>query len=473
MSTGGAARLSTGVEGLDSILNGGLVAGQTYMVRGDSGTGKTILGEQFLSAGLDAGESVLFVAFEERPETIRRRAATLGIDLSAATFLDLTADPDLFVAEELYTVFGAPDVEGEPVAEEIVAAVERVDPDRVFLDPITRLRQLSPDDHQFHRLVASMMSYLADRETTAMFTTQATIREPDDDLQYLGDGTIELRNTDRGRSLRVTKFRGSDYAVGTHALTIVDGGMRVFPKLVPDAHRQPFVAEQFSAGNEGLDAILGGGIDRGTITLISGPSGVGKSTTTALVLAAIAARGERASAYLFEEPVESYCHRAESIGVQLQEPYEEGQLRLHAIEPLRLSTDEFSTLVRSDVEAHDIQVVVIDGTAGYRLSLHNEDEDLVGELHALCRHLRNVGVTVLLTEELHTVFGEFRASDSRVSYLADTIVFLRYLERAGRMQKAIGVLKRRLGGFDATIRELTIDPDGYHVGDPIEDATAT
>jgi circadian clock protein KaiC len=460
-------RLSTGVDGLDRVLGGGLIRGQTYMVRGGSGTGKTILGEHFLTAGLESGETALFVAFEEPPEALRTRAATLGFDLSAVEFLDLTPAPELFVDEETYTVFGAPEVEGQPVAAAIVEAVERVAPDRVFLDPLTRLRQLSPDDHQFHQLVSAMMRYLTDHGVTALFTTQATALQPDDDLQYLGDGTIELLYTDRGRSIRVTKFRGSGFAGGSHALTIGDDGMSVFPKLVPDDHLQPFEHEQLSTDNEGLDALLQGGLDRGTITLVSGPSGVGKSTTAAVFLAAAARRGEKVAAFLFEEPIHSFVHRAESIGVPVREQLDDGSLHLHAIEPLKRSTDEFSNLVRREVEEHDIEAVVIDGTAGYRLSLHNEDEDLVGELHALCRYLRNVGVTVVLTEEIHSVTGEFRASDSHVSYLADNIVFLRYEERDGQMRKAIGVLKRRLGPFDPTIRDLRVDADGYHVGDPI------
>jgi circadian clock protein KaiC len=438
------------------------------MVRGGSGTGKTILGEHFLTAGVEAGETALFVAFEEPAEAIRTRAATLGFDLSAVEFLDLTPDSALFVAEETYTVFGAPEVEGKPVAESIVEAVDRVAPDRVFLDPLTRLRQLSPDDHQFHQLVSAMMRYLTDRGVTALFTTQSTENDPDDDLQYLGDGTIELLNTDRGRSVRVRKFRGSGFAGGPHALTIDDGGINVFPKLVPDDHRLQFDYEQLATDNEGLDALLHGGFDRGTITLVSGPSGVGKSTTAAVFLAAAAGRGERAAAFLFEEPVHSFVHRAESIGVPVREHLEDGSLHLHAIEPLKRSTDEFSNLVRREVERHGIEAVVIDGTAGYRLSLKNEEEDLVGELHALCRYLRNVGVTVVLIEGLHTVTGEFRASDSQVSYLADNIVFLRYEERDGQMHKAIGVLKRRLGGFDPTIRELAVDADGYHVGAPVD-----
>ncbi|WP_255152519.1 ATPase domain-containing protein [Halorarius halobius] len=460
-------RLSTGVPGLDAVLDGGLVSGQSYMVRGDSGTGKTILGQQFLLAGLEAGERALYVAFEERPEAIRTRAATLGFDLSGVEFLDLTAEPDLFVEDDTYSVFTTSEVEGKPIAEEIAEAVERVDPDRVFLDPLTRLRHVAPDDHQFHRLVSSMMRYLTDRGVTSVFSTQSTQRSPDDDLQYLGDGTVELLDTDRGRSVRVTKFRGSGFEKGPHALTIGEGGVDVFPKLVPGDHDAAFEPKQLSTGNEGLDALLHGGIDRGSITLISGPSGVGKSTTGSLFLQAAADRGENAAGFLFEEPTESFRHRAESLGIGLGDAVADDRLRLHSLEPLRLSTDEFSNLVREEVEAHDIEVVLIDGTAGYRLSLHNEEEDLVGELHALCRYLRNMGVTVLVTEELHDIEGTFRASDSHVSYLADTILFLRYAERNGRMEKEIGVMKRRLGGFDPTIHSLVVDDDGYRVGDPI------
>jgi circadian clock protein KaiC len=243
----------------------------------------------------------------------------------------------------------------------------------------------------------------------------------------------------------------------------------VFPRLLPDTHAAEFEYETLGSGLPRLDDLLGGGIERGTVTVVSGPTGVGKSTTATQFLLAAAQRGERAAGYLFEESVASLRHRAKAIGMPVDEALESGHLHLEAVEPLAMSPDEFAATVREEVEERDASMVLIDGTAGYRLSLRDERDDVVAELHALCRYLRNVGVTVLLTEEVTDVTGPFNATEARISYLADSLVFLRYVEIRGEMHKAIGVLKKRLSDFEPTLRRLRITEDGLVVGDPMDD----
>jgi circadian clock protein KaiC len=462
------SRVPVGIEGVDEVLNGGLLPGRAYMLRGDAGTGKTIVGFHYLAAGVAAGESCLFVAFEESEADVRANAAALGFGLDDVDILDLSPSADRFLNEEQYSVFAPDEVENRSVTDKIVSAVESVDPDRVFVDPITQLQYLSADDFQFRQEVAGLMSYLGDRGATTLFTTQPTPTRPDDDLQYICDGAVTLHRDASGRSLSVVKFRGSDFRSGHHALRIGSDGVSVFPKLVPGEHERTFDADKIGSGVDELDALLGGGVERGTVTVVSGPSGAGKSTTGTHFLAEAAGRGERAVAYLFEESEASLRHRARAIGLPVDEMVEAGDLALEYVEPLALSSDEFAHRVRAEVEDRGARVVMIDGTAGYRLSLRGDESTLVSELHGLARYLRNVGVTVILIEETGSVTGEFQPTREGISYLADNILFLRYLELGGEIRRAVGVLKKRLGPFEPTLRELRIRGDGLWIGEPLD-----
>ena len=438
------------------------------MLRGGAGTGKTILGLHYLTAGVDAGEDCLFVAFEEPAGDIHENAAALGFDLDGVEILDLSPDASRFLDEAQYSVFAPDEVDDESVTDRIVAAVEVTDPDRVFVDPLTQLQYLSPDDYQFRQEVAGLMSYLENRGATVLFTTQPTEARPDEDLQYLCDGAVALDRSETGRSLSVLKFRGSDFQSRSHTLRITGSGIEVYPRLVPGAYQSDFSVERVGSGIPELDSLLGGGIERGSVTVISGPSGVGKSTTSSHFLTESAARGERAAAFLFEETEASFRYRSRSIGLPIDEMIDRGDLSVEYVEPLALSTDEFAHRVRGAVDAEEVEMVLIDGAAGYRLSLRGDDDALVAELHALVRYLRNMGVTVILTEETKNVTGEFRPTSENISYLADNLVFIRYLEARGEMRKAIGVLKKRLGDFEPTLRELRITQSGLDVGEPLE-----
>ncbi|MDS0284121.1 ATPase domain-containing protein [Haloarcula onubensis] len=470
MSSPQRGRVSSGLAGLDEILQGGFIDERTYSIRGGSGTGKTILGYHFLTAGVEADETGLYFAFEETAKDITRNAESLGFELSDVEIVDMSPSATEFMEDGNYTVFGPSEVEGDQMVSRIGDAVGEHDPDRVFIDPLTLLRHLTPDEFQFKRTVASLMSYLKERGITTLFTTQRTSAGTDEDLQYLADGSIRLERFESGRRLEVEKFRGSGFRSGKHGLRIDAGrGLSVFPSLVPGDHGQRFDYETLSSDIDRLDELLGGGIERGSITLISGPSGVGKSTTGAAFASAAAHRGERSAAYLFEESRDSFVHRSEAVGFDVRDRAENGDFEIHPVEPLAVSADEFAHRVRTAVEERDIQFVMLDGTAGYRLALQDPESELRGELHALCRYLRNMGVTVLLTDEVTSVTGPFQASDSHVSYLADNVVFLRYIEVDGEIRKAIGVLKKRFGSFESTLRSFRIDGEGVHVGGALSD----
>lgn len=464
-------RLSTGVPGLDEILDGGLIPGRSYLVRGEPGAGKTILGFHYLTAGADAGETGLFINLEEAEADTRANAASLGFDLDDVALLDLSPGADFFAQDQSYSIFAAEEVEQDSFADRIVERVREVEPDRVFLDPVTQFRYLTSDDYQFRKQIVSLMRFLESVDATVLFTSQRTPDSSDDDLQFLSDGIIELTNRNDIRRVRVPKFRGSDKQSGRHGLAVRGDGLHVFPELQPGEHTADFVTEAIPSGVPGLDALLNGGIERGTISVISGPTGVGKTTTGTQFVAEAARRGERSVVYLFEESEQTFRHRSEAIGVPISEMTDDGDLVVDPIEPLSMSAEAFAQSVRREVEQRDTSVVMIDGVRGYKLSMQGESEPLVRKLHALGRYLKNMGVTVIFVDEVDTVTGEFKATNAGISYLADNVLFLRHVEMDGELTKTMGVLKKRVSRFERTLRQFEITTDGLVVGEPMTGLT--
>lgn len=460
-------RLSTGIPGLDEVLCGGLLPRRTYLVRGGPGTGKTTLGLQFLSHGVAHGERSLCISLAEPEAEMRRNAESLGLSLDDVRFLDLSPTPEFFAETETYDIFSPAEVEREPTTQRIIGVVEELRPTRVFIDAMTHFRYLASDPYQYRKQVLSFLRFLTEHGATVLFTSERSPEAPDEDLQFLADGVINLTYTSQGRSLAVTKFRGSDFLPGKHSMRIGPGGVQVFPRLVPEAYRREFTREVISSGVPELDELLHGGLERGTVTIITGPSGVGKTTLGMQFMKEAAGRGERSVVYLFDEAEETLINRCEGINIPVRAMMGRGTLSLMYVEPLRFTPDEFAHRVRQEVERENTSIVMLDSLAGYRLSVR--EENLVAALHALSKYLANMGVTVLLINETESVVGEFRPTEAGISYLADTIIFLRYLEMRGEIHKAVGVLKKRLSNFEKTLREIEITRYGIRVGRPLTD----
>lgn len=455
-------RLSTGIEGLDRVLHGGFIPDRSYMVTGRPGTGKTILGLHYLMAAGDAADA-LYVNLEEAEADIRTNAAQLGFDLGELNFLDLTPDASEFGSDAQYSVFTAGEVEGTALSEAIASRVESVDPDRVFVDPLTQLRQLSPDDYQFRKQVIAFVQFLKEQSATVVFTSQASAAA-DDELQFLSDGMIRLRRSEGRRTLSVPKFRGSDTEPRRHAVRITDEGMTVYPALRPGDHGRDHDLETIPAGVPEIDEMLHGGLQRGTVTIVSGPTGVGKTTLGTQFMKEAAGRGERSVIFMFEEATKTFLARTGAINMPTREMIDRGTLAVEEVEPLDLSPAEFAASVRAEVEQRDAQIVMIDGIDGYRLSIQGDTADLERELNTLCRYLTAKGVAVILVDDVGDVAGEFQPTQAGVSYLADAVIFLRYLEIDGELRKAIGILKKRTSNFQRTLREFEITSHGLRVG---------
>ncbi|OGB22440.1 MAG: hypothetical protein A3I66_04005 [Burkholderiales bacterium RIFCSPLOWO2_02_FULL_57_36] len=474
-------RISTGVPGLDMVLNGGLLAQRSYLIRGGPGTGKTTLGLHCLAA-MPKNKRTLFLGLSEPVERIVRDAQAQGLDLSDVAWCDLTTSKDAFFEGESYDIFSPAEVERKPMTQQIIRMIEQVKPACVLIDSLTQLRYLSANSYDFRKQTLALIKYLNDQGATVLATSETSIEAPDDDVQFIVDGILEVdfqhgaatrRNEGRGfagRGITAVKFRGSNFAPGRHELLIGDHGVQVFPRLVPAEHGQRFIAETISSGIDELDRITHGGLHRGTVTVITGPSGVGKTTLAVHYMKEAAKRGERSVIFSFDEGLATLIHRSESVGIPMQMMLADGILQTIAVEPLSMSADQFAHLVRQKVEHEQVRVVLIDSVRGYGLSVRGED--LVLHLHALCGYLKNMGVTVLLNDETDAIMDQaFHPTSVGVSYLASGVIYLRYVAIDNRLCRALGVLKIRTSDFENTQHEFQITRHGIVIGAALQSGT--
>lgn len=457
-----AGRCASGVPGLDSVLGGGFLTGRSYLVLGGPGTGKSTLGLHFLAAG--RVRDSLLVSLDEPKKHVHSDAASMGIalgDLGILDFSPTAREPD----ESVYTVLEPWEAEAPDIRARVEQAFPDGVPERIFVDGLSQLRQLVPDDYQFRRQVIALLQYLNRSGATVLFSAE-TDSDAARDLAYVSDGILRLEARQSRRVLSVPKFRGSGVAEGEHSLRLDGQGMRVYERLIPREHCRDFSADSISSGVIEIDALTGGGLDRGTTTLVSGPAGVGKTSLGIRFLCEAAQRGENSVIFSFEERFETLVRRCEAMAMPVGRLAESGHLSIVEIEPLHYGPDEFAHAVRHAVEADGARVVMIDSISGYRQSIHDQDVSI--RLHALCRYLVNMGVTVLLINEQREIAGgPLRISDDSISYLGDAIILLRYLELEGELHKAIGMLKKRTGDFEKTLREYRMTASGLDVGKPL------
>lgn len=456
-------RLSTGVPGLDQVLHGGVIAESAYLVRGGPGRGKTTLGLHFLYAGGQDDHS-LFIGFQESDRQLQHNAKAIGLDVSNVTFLNLSPDEDFFTQQEHYDVFAPSEVEQAPLSESIVETVERLQPKRVFVDSLTQLRFLTADVFQYRKEVLSFLHYLKARNATVLFSSEHSGSTPDDDLQFLADGVISLTEDELGAVVQVEKFRGSSFMHGGHQMRNGDRGVEVFPRPVPP--REELTESRFKpipTGIDRLDALLGGGLESGTITMITGPSGIGKSTLASCIAAETARVEGHACIYLFEEEVSSFRHRAANLHIALEDAEQQDRIALEQVEPMRYLADEFATQVYRDVMMNQTRLVVFDSTAGFQLTL--ADESVKSRLHALAKSLSRINVSVLLVNETATLTGNPSLSEKGISYLSDNIIALTYDRDGDSLVSRLTVAKKRLSDFDRRPRRFQVGPKAVVIRD--------
>ena len=460
-------RISTGVPGADDVLGGGYLPDSATLVRGPPGSGKSIFSLHFLAAGVAAGETCLYVNLGEPGDYIRDTARHFGLNVDSLAFLNLSASGDQFQGEETYTLFESGAVETPSLVEDIRAEIQDIDPDRVVVDPVTEFRYLAPDEHQFRAQILGLINLLKSEHATVLLTSQAAASMPDDDLQFIVDAVVNVDDDSGRRTLHASKFRGSSVRSGRHTLQITNEGMRVWPRLDPNRHEREHTPTKLSSGVPELDSLLSGGLTSGTITFLSGPTGVGKTTTGLQFMKEAAGRGQRSVLYSFEEDHTTLFERASAVNIPLAEMIDRGTLAVEVLGPDEVTVDEFTHHVRTEVESNDAEIVMIDGTSGFEQSLRGTSENPMQDLVRIGRYLRNMGVTGLVSNEVHNITGELRATEQGMSHLADSIVVLRHVEYRGSLRKVIGVLKMRTSEYENQLRELEITEHGLRVGDSL------
>lgn len=460
-------RVSTGVSGMDAILKGGLIKDRAYLVRGGPGLGKTTLGLHFLTAGPE-GESALFIGFQEPEAQIEANAGAVGLDVGGVSFLNLVPDAEFFTDQQGYDIFSSADVEQEPLAASIVQAVEKFAPTRVFVDSLTQLRFLSADAYQYRKQVMSFLRFLTQRGATVLFSSESSADTPDDDLQFMADGVLHCEAGPSGPAVRVSKFRGSGFVHGSHHVRLGSSGMQVFPRLVPPLIRKaPDQDKVWSSGSPKIDAVLHGGLEAGTISLLTGPAGVGKSTLAAQFAVEAGRCGSASALFLFEEDRNIFLRRTVSLNMEMDRLVREKVVTLEQVEPMRYLADEFTAEVLRQIQEDRVELVVLDSVAGFALTLGGEDVE--ARLHTFANTLARMGLTVLLINETQAVTGQqFQATEKGISYISDNVIFLRYMEVEGGLTKTLGVLKKRLSGFDTTMHTYDIGKGGLIVHGSIE-----
>lgn len=426
-----------------------------------------MLALHYLSSGRGPDESGMYVALGSTEEEVHADAATVGLELTQVAVLDLSGPSGMPPDSDLEAHLSRVDEERTPIVRAILGRARQLEPSRVALDSLTRLRELIPDVEEFRRETLALIRALTELGVTVMSTSESGVATPDDEMQFLVDGVISLEANPRSRAVEITKLRGSNFDRGRHTVELSDDGMSVYPRLVPDAHDREFAHELLSFGIPELNELLHGGLDRGTMTLLSGPSGVGKTTVGMQFMKEAAGRGERSVMFMFDEAPSTLVHRCESVSIPVRQMLERDALSIVPVEPLVRTPDEIASLVRTEVEERGATVVMLDSVSSYQLSVIGGGDSVLERLHALERYLANMGVTGLFVDEVGAVTGDFVASQHGLSYLADTVLFLRYLEVQGALTKAIGVLKKRTGSFENTLRELEITSHGLKVGDPL------
>jgi circadian clock protein KaiC len=466
-------QISTGVTGLDDVLRGGLPAGHLYLLGGTSGAGKTTLGLQFLLEGVRRGERVLWCTLAETESQLAATARSHRWDLSGIDVVNL-AEVEAPESDADYSFFSPGDVELDDVVQRILHTTSTLRPARVVFDPFSDVRLLARDPLRFRRQLLRLREHFSRLGSTVLLIQEAGLEAT---LDNTGEGVVHgvislyQHAPDYGkqrRRLRIHKLRGVAFREGFHDISIERGGIVVFPRLIANEHDAPVRDGLLGSGSAQLDEMLGGGLDRGGSMLVTGPSGIGKSTLCMQFMNQMAGAGHKAAVYMFDETQRAFLARADALGMQTRGHCDSGHIAIRQIDPAEFSPGEFAHLIRHAVEDDGVQMVVIDSLNGYLTAMPDE-KHLAMHMHELLSYLSNRNVATLLTLNQQGVVGEPGATPLDVTFLTDSAILMRYFESRGQLRRSLSVVKRRMGPHDATIREVNIGPSGVLVGRALED----
>ena len=467
-----AERCSTGVPGLDEVLNGGLPSKRLYLIKGDPGVGKTTLAIQFLLEGAQRGELGLYVSLSETKEEIEVVAKSHGWDLTQIHLFELSTIEEQIRGDSESTFFHPSEVELNRTIGALIAEVERVKPMRVVFDSLSEMRMLAETALRYRRQILQLKQFFAMRNCTVLFLDDRTSGIHDLQLESVAHGVISMtsQSPEYGvtrRQLSVLKIRGSQFREGCHDFVVRRGGLIVFPRLMAREHHREFNREDFPSGISKLDALLGGGLGRGTSTMFMGPPGTGKSTLAMRFMISAAERGEKVLFFVFDETTGTLKNRASQLGMPLEEHLLSGLIVIEQIDPAEISPGELVHRILRAVADENVGMVVIDSINGY-LNAMPAERYLTLQLHELLAYLNQQGVITIMVLAQQGLIGTTQTTVD-LTYLADTVVLSRYFESRGEVKQALSVIKKRSGNHERTIREMRVDKQGIWIGEPLGD----
>ena len=459
-----------GIPGLDDILSGGLERDRVYLLEGNPGTGKTTAALRFLMEGAARGEPSLYITLSETEEELRATARSHQWSLDGVDIYELVPPESLLDEQQQQSLLYSSDLELGETTRLIFDAVERVKPRRVVIDSLSEIRLLAQGSLRYRRQVLALKHYFAKRGVTVLLLDDLTSSASDKTVHSVAHGVIQLQELApeygaERRRVRVIKYRGRRFRGGYHDFTIKTGGLEVYPRIVASEHRTAFDRSPMSSGSAELDQLLGGGVERGSSALILGPAGTGKSLFTINFAVAAVERGEKAALFIFDEELGLLYDRMKALGVDLEAMRDAGSLIIEQVDAAELSPGEFAARVRRCVSEQEIRTVVIDSLNGYQAAMPQE-QFLVLHIHELLQYLNRQGASTFLTVAQHGLVGDMKAPVD-VTYLADTVILLRYFEAAGHVRRAVSVIKKRAGRHEKTIREYEIGREGLKLGEPL------
>lgn len=464
------AMARTGVSGLDNVLAGGFARGRLYLLEGSPGTGKTTLATQFLIEGAARGERCLYITLSETEDEMRDSARSHGWDLAGIDVFELVPADDFLAEEQQQSLLYSSDLELGETTKRMLAVLREQKPDRVVLDSLSEIRLLAQGSLRYRREILALKHYFAQQMVTVLMLDDLTAEATDKTVHSVAHAVVRLEELSPSygserRRLRVIKYRGRRFRGGYHDFVIETGGVRVFPRLISAEHKRNFERDVLTSQSRELDALLGGGVERGSSVLVLGPAGTGKSSLTLTFVVAAIERGESAAMFVFDEEIGLLFSRARGLGIDLQAMVDDGKLLIEQVDAAQLSPGEFSERVRACVEQHKVRTIVMDSLNGYQAAMPEENA-LILHMHELLQYLNRQGATTFLTVAQHGLVGDMKAPVD-ITYLADTVVLLRYFEASGRVRRALSVIKKRTGPHEDTIREFRIGDHGIRLGEPL------